>query len=68
MDTYTTRTGETVDLACHRYYGRTSGVTEAVLAANVGLAALGTILPIGTVIIMPPAPADISRQLVKLYE
>lgn len=68
MDIYTTKAGETIDLACHRFYGRTHQVTEAVLAANRGVAALGPILPTGTVLVMPPAPASVSRQLVKLYE
>lgn len=68
MDKYVTRTGETVDLACQRYYGRTKAVTEAVLAANQGLAEKGPVLPIGTVIMMPPAPAQAARSLVKLYE
>ena len=63
-----TRQGETVDLACSRFYGRTADVTELVLDANVGLAALGPILPAGTVIAMPPAPTRQPRGLVKLYE
>lgn len=68
MDSYTTRAGETVDLACHRFYGRTRGVTEAVLAANRGVAALGPVLAVGTVLLMPPAPAREARHLVRLYE
>jgi len=68
MDIYVTRQGETVDLACNRHYGRTKDVTELVLDANVGLAALGPVLPFGTVIVMPPAPARAARPLVKLYE
>lgn len=68
MDNYTTKAGETVDLACHRYYGRTAQVSEAVLAANRGVAALGPILPVGTVLLMPPAPVSKARPLVKLYE
>lgn len=68
MDSYTTKAGETVDLACHRFYGRTAAVSEAVLAANRGVAALGPILPAGTVLSMPPAPARDAKPLVKLYE
>lgn len=68
MAIYITRAGETVDLACHRFYGRTAQVTEAVLAANSGIAALGPILPLGTPLVMPPAPARTARPLVKLYE
>ena len=49
---YTTRQGETVDIACMRHYGRTSTVTELVLDANRGIAT-NVILPIGTHIVMP---------------
>ena len=39
--------GDTLDAICVRYYGRTEGVVEAVLAANPGLAELGAGLPDG---------------------
>ena len=65
---YETKQGETVDLACSRHYGRTMGVTEAVLEANTGLAALGPVLPLGTRIVMPLAPAPAAkRPLVNLW-
>lgn len=65
---YTTRQGETVDLACQAFYGRTAGVTERVLDANPGLAALGPILPMGTEIVMPAVDTrPVARALVKLY-
>ena len=38
---YTTKQGETVDLVCSKFYGRTRDATEAVLNANPGVAALG---------------------------
>ncbi len=50
---YITKQGETVDFACSRHYGRTAEVTEQVLAFNPGLAGLGPILPMGTIIMMP---------------
>jgi phage tail protein X len=66
---YTTRQGETVDLACQSFYGRTAEVTERVLDANPGLAALGPFLPMGTKIVMPDiAMRKAARPLVKLYE
>ncbi len=37
--------GDTLDAICVRYYGRTEGVVETVLAANPGLAELGAVLP-----------------------
>jgi len=47
--------GDTVDAICWRYYGRTAGVTEAVLEANPGLADLGPIIPHGTQVTLPDA-------------
>ncbi|OCJ24576.1 tail protein X [Serratia sp. 14-2641] len=41
--------GDTLDALCHRHYGRTEGVVEAVLLVNPGLAEVGVILPHGTV-------------------
>ena len=37
--------GDTLDAICVRYYGRTEGVVETVLAANPGLAELGAVAP-----------------------
>jgi phage tail protein X len=66
---YITKQGETVDLACWRYYGRTYGVTEAVLAANTGLSALGPVLPMGTKMTMPEIKVQpTARDLVKLWD
>lgn len=66
---YTTRQGQTVDLVCLDYYGRTAKVVEAVIEANPGLAGLGVVLPIGTKIVMPEflAKAQTPR-LVSLWD
>lgn len=64
---YITADGDTLDLICWRYYGRTSGVVEAVLGANRGLAALGPVYAAGVVIELPeaappdPAAAPVTR-------
>lgn len=50
---YRTIEGDTVDLICHHIYGQTAGVVEQVLAANPGLAALGPVLPVGTLVNLP---------------
>ena len=50
--------GDTLDAICWRHYGRTAGVTERVLEANPGLADLGPIIPIGTLVNLPPLPAS----------
>lgn len=61
--------GDTVDAICWRYYGRTAGVTEAVLEANPGLADLGPVLPHGTQITLPDAaPQAEQRQMVNLWD
>lgn len=39
--------GDTVDAICWRFYGRTTGMTEAVLLANPNLAERGAVLPAG---------------------
>lgn len=69
MATVRAQQGETVDAICWRHYGRTAGVTEAVLDANPGLADLGTILPHGTLVQLPEvAPQAEQRQMVNLWD
>ena len=60
--------GDTLDAICHRYYGRTEGVFETVLAANPGLAALGVILPHGTGVELPEVPAAPVTESVNLWD
>ncbi|MGY4638155.1 tail protein X [Pseudomonas sp. TE24901] len=63
-----TNQGDTVDALCWRFYGRTAGVTEAVLEANPGLADHGPILPQGLVVNMPEAQTSApQRQMVQLW-
>lgn len=63
-----TRQGDTVDAVCQRVYGRTAGVTEAVLEANPGLADLGPVLPHGTVIDLPDITPQPAVQRVQLWD
>jgi len=59
---------DTVDALCWRFYGRTAGVTEAVLEANPGLADHGPVLPQGLVVNMPEAQTTApQRQMVQLW-
>ncbi|MEH4266383.1 tail protein X [Klebsiella aerogenes] len=61
-----TQQRETVDMLCYRHYGKTAGVTEAVMDANPGIADCGVFLPYGCVIEMPdqvPAQAADTLQL-----
>ncbi len=58
---------DTVDALCWRYYGRTAGAVEAVLTANPGLAAMGPVLPMGTRVAMPDAPAATRAPSIDLW-
>jgi phage tail protein X len=50
--------GDTIDLICWRYYGRTAGVTETVLEHNPALAEQGPILTLGTEVVLPDIPTQ----------
>lgn len=54
--TYRTRQGEVLDLICLRHYGDRPGMVERVLDVNSGLADLGAVLPMGTLIALPDLP------------
>jgi phage tail protein X len=60
--------GDTVDALCWRHYGRTAGVTEAVLEANPGLADSGPIIPQGALVLMPDEAPQPQRQMVNLWD
>ncbi|RON61598.1 phage tail protein [Pseudomonas fluorescens] len=64
-----TQQNDTVDALCWRHYGRTAGVTEAVLEANPSLADHGPTLPQGLLVQMPEAQAAaLQRQIVNLWD
>lgn len=61
--------GDTLDLICWRYYGRTTGVLEQVLDSNRGLADLGPVLPLGTLVQLPAQPVQAgSKKIVQLWD
>ncbi|MDN7466993.1 tail protein X [Burkholderia orbicola] len=61
--------GDTVDLICWRYYGRTDGTVEAVLEANAGLADFGVVIPMGTLVYLPDIETVASTApLVQLFD
>ena len=61
--------GDTVDLICWRYYGRTAGVLEQVLDSNRGLAEMGPILPIGNTVTLPAQPVQAgTKPIVQLWD
>ncbi|MBV8622656.1 MAG: tail protein X [Herbaspirillum sp.] len=47
--------GDTLDALVFRYLGASSGYVEQALALNPALAALGAVLPAGTVVALPAA-------------
>lgn len=59
--------GDTVDRICHRVYGRTAGVTEAVYEANPGLADIGPIIPTGTLVKLPAVTNQPTQATVQLW-
>lgn len=59
---------DTVDALCWRHYGRTKGVTEAVLAANPGLAEHGPVLPHGLEVELPELVSATTAQTVQLWD
>lgn len=71
MTRYVTAQGEMLDAICKRHYGCERGATEAVLAANPGLAARGPVLPMGLEIVLPdlpPAETTPRRATVNLFD
>lgn len=58
--------GDTLDAICWRHYGRTEGCVEAVLAANPGLAKLGAVLPMGTLIELPELARSSTAKTINL--
>jgi phage tail protein X len=54
---YVTKQNDMVDAIAARFYGSEhSGTTEAILAANDGLASLGPLLPEGLKLVIPDLP------------
>jgi phage tail protein X len=64
--------GDTLDLICWRELGTTAaGVVEQALELNPGLADAGVVIPSGTAIALPAAPAPAAtpvRTLVQLWD
>lgn len=61
--------GDTLDYLCWRHYGATDNrVVEGVLQANPGLAALGPVLPAGTVVRLPTVLQPAQTKGVRLWD
>ena len=60
--------GDSVDNLCWRHLGSSAAV-ETTLDANPGLAALGAILPMGTVVTLPDtAQTTPTKTLIQLWD
>ncbi len=68
MTTVISQQGDTVDIICHRFYGHTNGVIEAVLEANHGLADHGLTLPAGLKITLPAVKSKTNTQTTNLWD
>ena len=60
--------GDTIDLICYRYYGKTAGVTEQVIEANPALVNIGPILPNGTEVYLPEQTATAEKTTISLWD
>ena len=60
--------GDTIDLICYRYYGKTAGVTEQVIEANPELVNIGPELPNGTEVYLPEQTATAEKTTISLWD
>lgn len=58
---------DTIDLLCWRHYGRTAGVTEAVLDANKGMCMTAE-LRAGQCVYLPEIQPQARRETVQLWD
>lgn len=66
---FVTIDGDMIDAIAYAYYGQHSRNTEAIIEANPHLAEVGTVLPAGIVIRLPPAPRqDLPKPFRRLWD
>lgn len=65
---YITQQFDEVDAICHRYYGRTQGTVEAVIALNQNIAELMPILPQGITISLPDLPQPETATTLRIWD
>lgn len=65
----TSHQGDSVDSICYRHLGNSDAV-ETVLDTNPGIAALGPILPMGTVVTLPDSAGSTAKQqdIIQLWD
>lgn len=66
----TAQQGDTLDLLLWRERGLGPADISAILDSNPGLAALGSVLPMGTIVLVPAVttPAQTSLPLIQLWD
>lgn len=60
--------GDTVDLIAYRRFGTVPGQVERILEFNPGLAELGPILPLGTIVKIPVPETKGRKTLGRLWD
>ena len=66
---YRTVDGDVLDAICAKYYDGDVSMIDNVLANNPGLASMGTILPAGVIIDLPPAQQKQNiKQTIRLWD
>ncbi len=68
MQSIRTVQGDTVDLICHKYYGKTEGITEQVIEANPHIVGFGPVLPSNTLLQLPELPKPVPQKLINLWD
>ncbi len=68
MSEYKTIEGDVIDAICAEHYGTEHGTTEAVLAANPGLAERTGRLPAGVVIYLPEITVSPDVAMLQLWD
>lgn len=68
-DLYKTSDGDMVDEICAKYYkpGQLPGAVEYVYSINVGLSALGPVLPGGVVFKLPDIAEPEANPLIRIW-
>ncbi len=64
----TAQQGETLDALCYRVKQHTTGLVEATLKANPGLAEYGPILPHGLTVHLPDVAPKAVRRALQLWD
>ena len=66
MTPYRTKDGDMIDAICKAHYG-SEAMAETVYEANPGLAAMGSLLPMGVEVLLPEHAPEPVRQPIRLW-